>query len=175
MAIQTTYLESPAVAFPGMLHGKNNTVRPGINKESTASTPFGFAVCYDGSTQFGVLNPDATSDKLRGIVVHSHAYSQTELGTGTAGAGTAVKGPLPGAHIDVLEEGEIWVLSETDAVAGDPVFVRAVATGAEVEGAIRNAADSSDCIDCTEVAKYTTNAAAGGLCRIKVDFTGAAP
>lgn len=175
MAVQTTYSSAPAAAYAGLVvGGTDHRITTGINKESTASMPFGFAVAYDGSTENGVINPDATTDKLRGIVVHSHAYSQTELGLGTAGAGTAVKGVLPGAHLDVMEQGEIWVICESGCVAGDPLFVRAVATGAEVEGALRNAADSTDCIDCSDTGKWTSNASAGGLAKLKFDFSGAA-
>lgn len=175
MPVQTTYSNAPAAAYAGLLvGGTDHRITTGINKESAASTPFGFAVVYDGSTENGVLNPDATTDKVRGLVVHSHAYSQTELGVGTAGAGTAVKGPLPGAHIDICEAGEMWVICESGCVAGDPLFIRAVATGAEVEGALRNAADSTDCIDCSDTGKWTSNAAAGALAKVKFDFTGAA-
>lgn len=171
MAIQTTYGEFPsAVALEGQLHGGDNLVRVSINKESAASMPFGYAVCFD--TGNGVLNPDATSDKIKGITVHSHAYSQEALGTGTAGAGTAVKGVLPGNFTDVLVRGQIWVKVEEAVVAGDRLFIRAVATGAEVEGAIRKSADGTDCIDSANQGVFMTAASAGALALLYVDFTG---
>jgi hypothetical protein len=173
MAIQTTYGEFPsAIALEGQLYGGDNLVVTCINKESTASTPFGYAVCFDGSTKNGVLNPDATSDKIRGITVHSHAYTQTELGVGTPGAGTGVKGPLPGAFTDVLVKGQIWVKVEEAVVPGDRLFIRAVATGAEVEGACRKSADSSDCIDSANQGVFQSVAGAGALALLYVDFTG---
>ena len=39
-----------------------------------------------------------------------------------------------------------FVNSETTYTDGDPVFVRMIATGNEVAGHVRNAADSTDCV-----------------------------
>lgn len=172
-AVQTTYNLAPPVAFAGMLADiGNNDVVCMINKESAASMPFGFAVCFQGSTvDKGALNPDATTDKIAGLVVHSHAYADTALGLGTAGAGTAVKGVLPGQTINVLRKGRMWVKVEEAVVPGDRLFIRAVATGAEVEGAIRKSADGTDCIDSSAQGVFLTTAAADGLAVLEVDFT----
>lgn len=171
--VQSTYNLAPPVAFAGMLADVgNNDVVTAKNKESTASMPFGFAVCFEGSTDDkGALNPDATTDKIMGITVHSHAYADTALGLGTAGAGTAVKGVLPGNTTNVLRKGRAYVIAEEAVVPGDRLFIRVVATGAEVEGALRKSADASDCIDSSSQGVWLSTASAGGLAVLEVDFT----
>lgn len=171
--VQSTYNLAPPIAFAGMLADiGNNDVITMINKESAASMPFGYAVCFEGSTlDKGALNPDATTDKIAGITLHSHAYADVNLGLGTAGAGTAVKGVLPGQTINVLRKGRLYVKVEEAVAPGDRLFIRVVATGAEVEGAIRKSADASDCIDSSSQGVFLTTAGAGELAVLEVDFT----
>ena len=47
--------------------------------------------------------------------------------------------------VPVIEEGPVYVTSETDYSDGDEVYVRLVATGDEVLGAFRATPDSTDC------------------------------
>lgn len=152
----TSYSATQGRTFAGVRqHNAGDRVRAMINKESAASMPFGRFVCYERSTNdAGALNPDATTDKLAGVTCHDYGYSEAQLGLGTAGAGTAEIGVLPTFGVNVLEHGAVWCPCEEDVLPGDPVFVRAVATGAEVEGAVRKSADSTDCIDLTGKAKF---------------------
>jgi len=172
-AVQTTYSAAPPIAFAGMLADiAGNDVVCFKNKESTASMPFGYAVCFEGSTDDkGALNPDATTDKICGITLHSHAYADSALGLGTAGAGTAVKGVLPGNTTNVIRKGRVWVIAEEAVVPGDRLFIRVVAAGAEVEGALRKSADASDCIDSSSQGVWLSTASAGGVALLEVDFT----
>ena len=164
MAVQTTYLADVPVAYAGMLYDNGpNDVFSMINKEATAEIPFGVAVAFEGSTRdAGILSIDATTDKACGIVLHSHMYSTLDVGT------TGLK---PGAVMNILRKGRVWVTAEMAVAPGDRLFIRAVVTGAEVEGALANAADSTDMIDSTNQGVWLTTAAIGGLAVLEVDFT----
>lgn len=148
-------------------HQDGDAVRAGFNKESTASMSFGRFVCFERSTDdFGMLVPDATTDKLAGVVVHSYDYASDQLGLGANSPGAEAIGVLPTYKVNVLYRGLVLCVcdaSQTPA-PGDPVFVRAVATDPEVEGSVRTAADSTDCIDLTGQAAFVSSAftAAGG-------------
>lgn len=169
----TSYSLTQGVGIAGARkHNPGDVVIPGANKESTASMPFGRFVCYERSTDdFGMLNPDATTDKLAGVTIHSYDYASDQLGLGTAGAGTAELGVLPANKVNVLKGGIVLVPCEEDTVPGDPVFVRVVATGAEVEGAVRKSADASDCIDLTGKAEFLSSRV-NGMCWIRVNLSG---
>lgn len=46
-------------------------------------------------------------------------------------------------------DGDLWIMPEVDMAVTDPVYVRVVATGNEIPGAIRNTADGSDAVQMT--------------------------
>jgi len=48
--------------------------------------------------------------------------------------------------LGVIHRGRVKVAAEAAVTAGDPVYVRVVATGDEVRGALRAAPDSTDCV-----------------------------
>lgn len=157
-----TYSLTRKRSIPGARqHASGDQIIYGLNKESTASMPFGLFVVYERTTlqDAGMLNPDAITDKLAGVTIHSYDYAKEQLGLGTAGAGTAMIGVLPTFTVNVITRG--YVLCVLDAsqttLPGDPVFVRCVATGAEVEGAVRTTADASDCIDLTGKAVFRSS------------------
>jgi hypothetical protein len=167
MAVQSTFNAAPAVAYRGMLAvgGPQAEVLTMVNNEASAEMAFGLAVAFEGSTDDnGALAPDATSDVIAGILVHSHDYSNSADGLlGTTGV-------KPTGRLNVLRRGWIWVKVEEAVVPGDRMFIRAVATGGEEEGALRKSADSTDCIDSTGQGVFLTTAAANGLAVLAVDF-----
>lgn len=171
MAVQTTYTQAPAIGFSGMLHGDgSHHIITMVNKEATQSLTIGAAVCFEGSTNDqGALAPDATTDKIAGILIHSHTYAISDMSeTGAAGGGPGLK---PATVLSVLVRGEVLVTAEEAVAPADRLFIRVVATGAEVEGALRKSADASDCIDSTTQGRWMTTAGAGGLAVLSVNFT----
>ena len=82
-------------------------------------------------------------------------------------------GLLPGAIMNVLRKGRIWVVCESGCDPDDRLWVRAVAGAGEYLGACENADDSTDTIDCTGQGVWRTTAAAGELAVLEVDFTNA--
>jgi hypothetical protein len=151
--VQTSYPRTMGVAIPGQISDLSNT-RSGSfrNDEASAEIPFGTMVASSGIHADGVRGAeqvDATDDALVGVVVRDHAYDiPNELGD------TGLK---PKVVMTVLEDGRIWVITEeaiTDLEA--PVRVRAVAAGAEVLGAFRSTADSTDCIDVSAFCKWVS-------------------
>ena len=62
--------------------------------------------------------------------------------------------------VPCVRKGRVFVTSETSYSDGDPVFVRFVATGDEVAGQFRNAADSTDCA-LLEGARFRGTGSAG--------------
>lgn len=165
MTAQTNYDETMAIGFAGMVDPLSNpqykTMR---NDEATAEVRFGVAVKYDDRTNDDTSAAllTATSEIVPGIVAHSHAYdSEIDLGD---------DGVLPTKVLNVLRSGRILVLAEAAVNTGDPLFVRAVATGGELKGALSNAADASDMIDMTGRGQWDSKAAAGALAWLRVDF-----
>lgn len=168
---QTSYTELQSAAIAGMKgdQAHNHVVDSKISKASSASIPMGAWVVADGSA--GVDLPAATSDLPAGVVLHSMNYAPawTDV-NGTHGELDSV-GLVPGAMLNVMKKGRVWVVSETNWSYGDNVFVRAIAAGAEKFGATRNAADASDCIDMTGKARYiSADGLAGALALIEIDL-----
>ena len=167
MAVQTTYGTDPAIGIKGQLADSgHHDVIAMVNNEASQEMAFGLAVVFEGSTDDqGALAPDAISETVAGILVHSHRYSNAPSGDlGTTGL-------KAGAMLDVLRKGRIWVECEDGCSPGDRLFVRAVATGAEEEGACAKAADASDMIDLQGQGIWLTTATAGNLAILEVDFT----
>jgi hypothetical protein len=165
MTVQSTYSDNPAVAYAGMIGtgGPEPTFRTMRNNEATAEMPFGVAVVFEESTDDqGALLPDAITELVAGIVVHSHAYAKDEqLGD---------DGVKPTNMISVMTSGRIWVQVEEAVAPGDRGHIRAVATGGEQEGAFRASADSTDTIDSTNQVLFLTSAAIDGLALAQVNF-----
>lgn len=174
MARQTTYETEPAAAIAGQLAQGflDADVRSMYNAEASAKVMFGRAVKWGSTTDAKAAKlPAAESDKIVGIVCHSHAYENDptygELDP-TAGTG----GVRAGGKLAVLRRGTIWVIAEDAVVPGDRLWVRAVAGGdPEFLGGLTNADDSTDTIDCTAQGEWLDAAAAGELARLSVDFT----
>jgi hypothetical protein len=168
MGVQTTYNQEPAIGFEGMLADTSpSTIDTGVNVEETASIPFGVAVCFaGGANEKGVKLPSTADDidVVWGIALHSQAYGRSDLDT---------DGIKPEATLNILRKGRVKVKCENGCNPGDRLFIRAVATGSERLGALRSAADASDCIDSTNQGVWMTKASADGIAWLEVDFTNA--
>ena len=102
---------------------------------------FNVTATENGSTATWTIATDTALVPLRfkGVSLHSHRVE-----TDSAGA-TQYSG---GDVVSLLQQGDIWVELD-DAITpslGDPVFVRASASGSEVLGAFRDSQDGADCI-----------------------------
>lgn len=169
MSVQTTFSQNLTAAFAGMLADQgDHDAWAMTNNESSASIPFGRAVKFgavsgaDKSAKF----PTAETSVIAGIVMHSHAYSNSPNGDLDS---TGLK---PGAVMNVLRKGRIWVIVEDGCSVGDRLWVRAVAAGdPEFLGGINNADDSTDMVDCTNQGVFLSACSAGGLAVLEVDFT----
>jgi hypothetical protein len=164
MSVQSSYSSQLTKAIEGQLADAGaHDVLSMVNNEAAAEMGFGLAVCFEGSTDDqGALAPDDVTDKIAGILMHSHDYSQSDLGD---------TGLLPGATLNILRKGRIWVRPEEAVAPGDRLFIRAEAAGEEREGAVRMSADGADCIDSTTQGVFLTSAEAGELAVLEVDFT----
>lgn len=163
---QTSISTKQAVAYPGMLADLGNKYTESmVSEEASAEIPFGVCVAQ-GVADSQCELPDASGDKLVGMVQHSHAYAKGdggELGT------TGLK---PKACVNVLRKGRMYVVAETTIAAGDRLFVRyAAGAGGTQLGALRNAAVASETIDATAQGVFRTGGVAGTLVVLEVDFT----
>ncbi len=175
VAVQTTYAASPNAAYAGMLASEDCEIISMKNVESSAAMPFGRAVIFKGSntTDQDALVPSAEADVVAGIVVHSHVYDRSyTLASGATAGELSSAGVLPGAMINVLRRGVIWVIAEDACVPGTRIWVRCTAGGTgEVVGGITTADEGTETIDCTNQGVFLTTAAAGALAKLQVDFT----
>tara|TARA_S200002703_G_scaffold91618_2_gene79097 strand:- start:3755 stop:4918 length:1164 start_codon:yes stop_codon:yes gene_type:complete len=94
-----------------------------------------------GATATWTITTDTDLVPLRfkGVSLHSHRV-ETDSDGATQYSG--------GDVVSLLQKGDIWVEVD-DAITpalGDPVFVRASASGSEVLGAFRDSQDGADCI-----------------------------
>jgi hypothetical protein len=165
MAVQTSYGTSMTAAISGQLadNGANDCI-PKYNEEASAEVKFGAAVCW-GTTENGALLPAAETDKVIGIVVHSHAYTK-----GFTGAELGSTGVVSNGNLSVLRKGRIWVTCRSGCTRGDRLWVRCTAAPGVV-GDLENADDGTETIDCTNQGVWLTSAAAGALALLEVDFT----
>jgi hypothetical protein len=160
----TSVQQSTAGVFAGMLaDGHPTEFDSFVSEEASAEIPFGVMV-KQGTADNGALKLTATSNKLVGLVVHTHGYAKdNELGS------TGLK---PKTTLKVLTKGRAWVKVEEAVTPSSAVKVRAVASGGEVAGAFRDTADSTDCIDCSAFMRYVTSAAADGFAMVDIDMSG---
>lgn len=163
MAIpQTSVAESMTAAFAGMVadSSPNKDVRSYVSEEASAEIPFGVMV-GQGTLDDQCLLLAAITDKMIGVVVHSHAYAKdVELGT------TGIK---PKMTVGVMKKGVVWVYVEEAVTPASTVLCRAVAAGAEKAGAFRDTADASDLIDCSSFARFLSSTTGAGIALLEFD------
>lgn len=90
----------------------------------------------------------------------------------TLGAETFESSFAAGSSVPVMKQGVMWVRPEVAVAEGDPVFVRVVAAGSEVMGALRIDADGSDAVQIQ--ATFETACAANELCMVRLNIPGGA-
>jgi hypothetical protein len=118
---QTVYNVKPVVAMPGMIADNTDNCRIRTAKMvEPGGAPFGIFVTK-GANAGEVEYPDADTDKICGILVHTHHIDRTNL---AAGMDINVNDIVP-----VAESGRFYALIEEDMVEDDPVYVRFAANG----------------------------------------------
>ena len=166
MTAQLTYSDTMTIGQSGQVDPDSNLqVRAMRNDEATAEVRFGVAVKYDDAAndKTSAALMSATTEVVAGLVVRSHAYDKdTQLGD---------DGVLPDNMLNVARSGRMMVLCEDGCQPGDRLYIRAVATGAELKGALRASSDGTDCIDSQGQGVWDSIAAAGGLAWLIFDFT----
>jgi len=167
--VQTTYLDNPPLPYAGLSGSCDDEAISGFFNTDVVSIPFGFGVARDNTSPYDLLGngaklPTATTDKIAGIVRHSHAFSNSPNGDLDA---TGLK---VGAMMDVLRVGRIWGICEDGCVPGDRLFIRCTAAGTG-KGSLRSTdPGGSTVVDCTTKAEWQTKAAALGVAMLDVDF-----
>lgn len=150
-------------AYAGMPFGLNMPKTESfVNAEASAEIPEGVVV-QDTTTDGEAKLLTATNNKLIGIVMRSDSYAKDhERGT------TGLK---PKTVMKVATKGELYVLTEEAVSPRSAVLVRCVATGGEQAGAFRDTADSSDCVDISQFARYKETTTGAGPALLEFDFT----
>lgn len=165
MTAQSTYNQDPTVGIEGALADAGaHDVKAMRNDEASAEMAFGHAVKFASTTdgQSAKLLTAITGEIVAGILVHANSYPDTALGT----VGVKVDEKL-----NILRKGRIRVKCEDGCDVGDRLFIRAVATGGEIAGALLAAVDGTDTIDSQGQGVWLESAAAGGFSILEVDFT----
>jgi hypothetical protein len=163
MSAQTSYSNAPTRGFAGALadNGPKDFLSR-TNGNASAEIPFGIGVIF-GTTDGTAKTPAAVTDKVVGVVAHSHAYQPgAQLGT----TGVAALGDL-----NVLRKGRIYLVAEQDVVPGDRLFCRAVSgAGGTVLGAWRKAHVAAETIDTSTQVQVLSTAVAGSVFVAEVNF-----
>lgn len=168
MSVQTSFSNNRTQGIAGQAEGNGPRITETMrNDEATAEIPFGVAIKHASTSdeQSAALLTAITGERIAGIVMHSHSYADTQLGD---------DGVKPGALLNVVRSGRLLVICEDGCNVGDPLHIRAVATGAELQGALLAAQDGTDTIDMTLAGEWRSSAAAGGLAVLEFDFRGVA-
>lgn len=163
---QSTVNTSPTIGLPGEpsdLHSATDArVVSATSEEASAEIRTGIMV-QAGTGDYGAKILTATTNRLIGITTRSHDFGDLELG---------VTGYLPGATFGVAKSERWFVRIEENVTPASDVRVRCVAVSAEIAGAFRATADSTDCIDLTPCAKWIRTAlAADGIGELEIDMT----
>jgi hypothetical protein len=161
-SIQETYPLSPGLALPGMRADSSWGDTITMINTGADQIGFGYAVARNSGSAQSAKSMDAIANLVAGILVRTEAYAPEQLGT---------LGPLPKNTLNVMRKGRLWVICENGCTVGQKaLFLRGVAAGAEVKGALRSAADSTDTVDMSGRGEWMTAAAAGALAILEFDF-----
>lgn len=164
---QTAVLATPLPGLPGDL-GDHYTATDGdlvtaINGHASAGLVAGVAVA--AASAEGEVTPMAASTGTIPFGIVLREFSDPAK---LAAAG----GFAPDTLMTIGRRGRFWVYIEENVAIGGAVRVRHTAAGAEVAGAFRSSADSTDCTDLTPMgARWVTAGTAGGAALVEVDFT----
>jgi hypothetical protein len=124
---QTSYTEVPDPAFSGMLYDiSEHTVDSKVNDEG-AALPFGVGVTQGSSGEL-VESPDASGDKIVGIVLHEHGLNPIGMPASPTDAGVQ-----DGERFSMMTKGRCYVKVEEDVEVNDPVFCRHTVNGGNTQ------------------------------------------
>lgn len=172
---QLSYNALIPVAFAGMKADAaiyRDFVESKINADSV-SIPFGVFVAQGGSIgDPGAILPAGSGAVLLGLLVHAFNYARTWTDSnGTHGELDSV-GLVPGAALNVMVKGRMYVTVEEAVAIGDPVFVRYSANGGNTQkGAVRKSDDAGHTINLGKGRFVSSQATPGGLAIIEIDMT----
>lgn len=191
MSLQDTYNANPPRGIAGQLidaQSDNANVHPMFNAD-TVSLPYGHAVehvdvsatSFSGDTQAVASREaqqliklvNANTDKVAGLVMHSHATVESETLAANVVAPSITWDALKvGASVNLLRQGRIRVRPEPSSgvARGARLYVRAVAAGGWAAGSLRGSADGTNTIDCTNQGEWLSGIGADGLAELEVDF-----
>lgn len=173
---QTAYNTRPVAGVEGQLYsvdGDSPNIATGYNN-GAATIPYGKAVEVAPFTtgpvferRHGVDNIDGDTVSVWGLALGGdHATADNvEIAAGRYGVKTD-------GMVNILRAGRILVKPEASSgvVPGARLYVRKVIAGAEIMGSLRGAADSTDCIDCTNQGQWLTAPDADGYAVLEVNF-----
>lgn len=171
---QTSVASRMSVGLAGLIGNldgmRNASVVSATSSEASAEIPFGVMVqrgSADGtaknlSTSAAAM---AANNLLLGVSTLAQGFDEpNELSNDDDG------GLMPEATFGVLIEGPIYVVPEENVTPASDVRVRAVAGGAEVLGAFRATADSTDCVDISAFARWMETGTAGSPTLLYIDM-----
>src|SRR5262245_22862956 len=113
---QTSYSANMSAAFEGQLadNGPNDIITR-VQGEASAGMEFGLMLAEDTSVDSdAILLVDANSVPV-GVLVRSQAYGVPDE------YDPENDGVQPGAHLNILRKGRIWVAVEEAVTKGDPI------------------------------------------------------
>lgn len=161
-SIQETYPLSPGLALPGMRADSSWGDTISMINTGALQIGFGYAVARNTGSAQSAKAVDAIANLIAGILVRTESYAPEQLGT---------LGPLPKNTLNVMRKGRLWVICENGCTVGQKALhIRGVVAGAEVNGALRTAADSTDTVDMSGRGEWQTAAAAGAPAILEFDF-----
>lgn len=151
-AAQTSYSINLAIGYPGLLAdlGWDNRTDSFRNAD-IVNIDYGLAVVR-GTQAYDALLPTASDQEFLGVTVRDLSLENINYNSIAF---------LPTQPMPVLRSGKIYVTTETDITAGDPVYYRITAADPGQQlGAFRNDADGGDAVLVTN-AIFDTSGTAG--------------
>lgn len=164
---QTTVLAAPLAGLPGDI-GDQHTAEAGdiitaINGHASAGLIAGIAVTKAAAEREVTPMVASTGTIPFGIVLRQF---------GDPAQLAAAGGYAPDVAFPLGRKGRFWVYVEQDVTLTSDVRVRHTAAGAEIAGAFRATADSTDCTDLTDMgARWVVAGSAGGAAMVEIDFS----
>ena len=174
MSVRTAYSLKQGVAYAGMPYDLNDKdTESAINTEASASIPFGVFVLQDSANDDGAKLMSGSTDVPLGCVIKSDNYAAAWTDSqGTVHGELGSGGLAPGAQMGIAYRGRIYVVSETDAVKGDPLWIRYSASGPNTQpGSVGNATGTGRTIHIS--GKYLATCTAGSVVAIDFDCVSA--
>jgi hypothetical protein len=138
-----------------------------------ANLPMGIGVVLSGNGDKQItppVNGVSTAFQISGITWDGDSKTDQTVIPTLGTAGEFVPSFAAGSMVPVMEKGVMYVEPEVDVAAGDPVFVRVTAAGAEVLGALRNDADGGDAVQIQ--AKFEWDGLAGQPTAVRLNLPG---